>query len=132
MEGMSRAAGSFLLEIVRGGKRELEASPVLISVREGKPRAHKARTIQLIICSSTLLPRKFYLIVLPYIFFRPHLQVNFNTLSIHPRAIYAYKASGDIPLPGYRRLRTRRVEPLSVRSISGRGTSYGSVAHLDR
>ena len=28
MEGMSRAAGSFLLEIVRGGKRELEASGI--------------------------------------------------------------------------------------------------------
>ena len=132
MEGMSRAASSFLLEILPASKRELEASLVLISVREKAARPQSQNNIVHNLFFHTVCLCRFCLIVLPYIFMIPHLQVNFNTLSIHPRAIYAYNASGDIPLPGYRRLRTRRVEPFNVRSISGRETSYGSFAHLDR
>ena len=101
---MSRAASSFLLEILPASKRELEASLVLISVREKAARPQSQNNIVHNLFFHTVCLCRFCLIVLPYIFMIPHLQVNFNTLSIHPRAIYAYNASGDIPLPGYRRL----------------------------
>jgi len=68
MEGMSRAAGSFLLEIVRGGKRELETSPVLISVREKAAHPQSQNNIVHNLFFHTVYLCRFYLIILPYIF----------------------------------------------------------------
>ena len=68
MEGMSRAASSFLLEIVRGGKRELETSPVLIPVREKAARPQSQNNIVHNLFFHTVYLCRFYLIILPYIF----------------------------------------------------------------